>query len=462
MTHPSRHPYDPGDPYPERTFDGDCPLLVLLAAPDADAEWAAQAALSLARQWADRGERVFLADLAFSRPRLHGALGMPNGEGMSDLFLYGASLRRIARVAPDGFFFASAGTPITSGRKVLRSTRWGVLTRGFAKAGAHLVVFLPSDEPGSSEVLSHAERVLLLSGPNGQKALDAAGPSADRVAGVYSPRTPRASGPAAAAGVAAAPGARGASAAAPAPSKPGASEPSAPKTYGKPKPKAAKTFSTGMILLLVAVGVLALAVVLALTGVLQLPWGPASTALDEPGATGEGSPGPAPAAADISGRSYFLTLGLYAEGVALLQAEQLGQRRPDLLFVVSPVEVDGQVLERLMVGETVDSTASALKASLARTLTSEAPDWLVRPGPLSYHLGTYETLEAADARLVELHGLDVPAFLLRQPVPSGADRFDVWAGAYADAAEAAYLGRTLNVQGIVPILVRRTGELLPE
>ena len=151
MTPPARHPYDPGDPYPDTTFEGRCPLLVLLATPDADPDWAVRSAVALARQWAERGERVFLADLAFDRPRLHETLALPNAEGMSDLFLYGASLKRIARPAPEGFFFASAGTPIADTARVTGSPRWALLTQGFAKAGAHLVVYLPVNEPGWAE-----------------------------------------------------------------------------------------------------------------------------------------------------------------------------------------------------------------------------------------------------------------------------------------------------------------------
>jgi hypothetical protein len=130
MPPPPRHAYDPGDPDPQGVFEGQCALFVLLADPDADPEWATRSALSLARRWAEKGERVFVGDLALRQPRLHRELGTGNGEGMSDVFLYGASLRRIARPVPDGFFFASAGTPVADPRRVLLSKRWKQLVDG--------------------------------------------------------------------------------------------------------------------------------------------------------------------------------------------------------------------------------------------------------------------------------------------------------------------------------------------
>src|SRR5690606_21872117 len=96
--------------------------------------------------------------------RLHVELEQPNGEGMSDLLLYGASVRRVARRTPDGSFFAPAGTPVIDSRSALASRRWNVLIQGFRRAKAHLLVFLPLDESGSESLLARAERVLLLAG----------------------------------------------------------------------------------------------------------------------------------------------------------------------------------------------------------------------------------------------------------------------------------------------------------
>jgi hypothetical protein len=457
MTAPPQHPYDPGDPYPDDAFDADCALLVLLASHAADPGWATKSAISLARQWADSGERVFLADLAFRKPYLHRQLGQPNGEGVSDVFLFGASLRRVARAAPEGFFFASAGTPVPDGRKVLASERWGLLTQGFSRAGAHLVVYLPVDEPGASEVLPYAGRVLLLAGSDATDVLDASRSVSDKVAGVLSPR--RTYQPPTLVFETEKTRARPA----------GAIEAPARVTFGGLGKRSSATDKRVRQAALAGGLLLALVIVLGGIGVIPMPWSRRGeprggqvvpTAVQGPAG---GAVGGAAAAGD-SAASWFLTLDSYAErAVAEMQAQTLGQRRPDLLFIVSPVEVNGGVLYRLMVGTAPDSAAAELRASLASTLSTEDLSAKVaRPGPLSFHLGSYESRQAATARVNELQGRAVPAYLLQQPDTSNPRPFDVWAGAFADEAEAAYLRATLDVQGIVPVLVRRTGELIPQ
>jgi hypothetical protein len=186
MTQPSWHPYDPGDPS-DVAFENDCSLLVLLATPAArEAEWAERTAVSLARGWAEGGRRVFLADLALSRPRLHAAFGEANGEGMSDVLIYGASLKRIARAVPEGFLYAPTGTPVLDSAAALSSSRWSVLADGFAQAGAQLVAFLPTDEPGRDAVLAHARRIVVLTGAEGARAIPT-GVDTERVTRVLSP-----------------------------------------------------------------------------------------------------------------------------------------------------------------------------------------------------------------------------------------------------------------------------------
>jgi hypothetical protein len=157
--------------------------------------------------------------------------------------------------------------------------------------------------------------------------------------------------------------------------------------------------------------------------------------------------------------SYFLTLGSYSEGaVAALQAEYLAERRPDLLFIVSPVDVNGEVFHRLLAGAAADSIAAELRGSLGRTLTQEDPGaWVVRHAPMSFHIGSFETPVEARARAAELHALEIPAYVLHERSNPGRESFEVWAGAYTDAAEAGHLARALELNGIEPSLVRRTG-----
>jgi hypothetical protein len=289
MTQPSWHPYDPGDPS-DVAFENDCSLLVLLATPAArEAEWAERTAVSLARGWAESGRRVFLADLALSRPRLHAAFGEANGEGMSDVLIYGASLKRIARAVPEGFLYAPTGTPVLDSAVALSSSRWGLLADGFARAGAQLVAFLPLDEPGRDGVLAHARRIVVLTGADGARALPA-GVDAERVSRVLSPprreparSAPWESGPAAGhraapkgaarpkgaalpqTPVAWAPGPTDMKASAPAPRAAAQVSPEPP--FEEPERKSRSgLMAVGLLLALVLV-----AVILAVTGVIQIP-----------------------------------------------------------------------------------------------------------------------------------------------------------------------------------------------
>ncbi|HEX6911475.1 MAG TPA: hypothetical protein VF142_13810, partial [Longimicrobium sp.] len=66
----------------------------------ADRDWAADAAVALATGWHAAGRRTVLADLCLEDPFLNERIGMPNQEGVVDIFLYGASLARSARAVP--------------------------------------------------------------------------------------------------------------------------------------------------------------------------------------------------------------------------------------------------------------------------------------------------------------------------------------------------------------------------
>lgn len=184
---PPRRFYEPGSPSLDIPGEGEGGVWILLSTPSLRASgWAERAAVALVERWSAAGERVLLADLALSNPRLHTHLHMPNGEGVSDVLLYGASLGRVASTTPGGYLFVSAGTPVADGREVLGGERWGAISEGFVAAGARFVAFLPTDEPGRESATHWGERMLLLA-EDEHDAFALLGDSAGLVAAVLSP-----------------------------------------------------------------------------------------------------------------------------------------------------------------------------------------------------------------------------------------------------------------------------------
>src|SRR5687768_18407850 len=74
---------------------------------------------------------------------------------------------------PICFLYAPTGTPVLDTALALGSPRWPLLADGFAKAGAQLVAFLPTDEPGREALLAHAGRIVVLSVGDGARAIPA-------------------------------------------------------------------------------------------------------------------------------------------------------------------------------------------------------------------------------------------------------------------------------------------------
>src|SRR5688572_12261802 len=137
MSDPSRLSSENADLHPEGT-------VVLLLTGGEDRRWAADAAVELSAEWAAGGRRIVLADLHLETPLLHVELEVSNLEGVVDIFLYGASLSRIAQPVRDGsFFFIPAGTYAPDIAEIYRHPRWKKLVAGFRDTGATLLLFAP-------------------------------------------------------------------------------------------------------------------------------------------------------------------------------------------------------------------------------------------------------------------------------------------------------------------------------
>jgi hypothetical protein len=154
---------DSGEAMPVELSGMEGPALVLLAAPAVDeAGWAVRAAARIAGQRSRRNARLVLADLDLQQPRLHMQVGADNGEGVSDVILWGASLPRVARPTEHGFVFAPAGTAVADSRRVLESDRWEAILGGFDEAEAELFLYVPWEAPGRDALLSWARNVVVL------------------------------------------------------------------------------------------------------------------------------------------------------------------------------------------------------------------------------------------------------------------------------------------------------------
>jgi len=163
-------------------------IVAIAATPSVRAGgWASRAVVAIAREWAQQDLRIFLMDLGLDDPTLHDLLGLPNGEGVTDAFLYGASVQRIAQPAlDDTIFFASAGTATSDPEEILGHPRWNDLAGGFSEADATLLLFLPTDLPGAEKIMSRATDILFLA-EEGESVESHLGPAAVKVAAVLGP-----------------------------------------------------------------------------------------------------------------------------------------------------------------------------------------------------------------------------------------------------------------------------------
>ena len=189
--HPEPQIFDPAQsPIPSLP---DVPLgggLVLLVVASAGAfpDWAERTALKLASGWAEK-RQILLADLGLGHPGLHQVLGVENGEGMSDVLLFGCSVLRVARPIDEkrGFLFVPAGTATASPEAVAASPRWASVVDACHRIHATVVVFLPSDIPSGEHLLAQASDVFILTDASAERGRAVQEGMGDRLRGVLVP-----------------------------------------------------------------------------------------------------------------------------------------------------------------------------------------------------------------------------------------------------------------------------------
>jgi hypothetical protein len=137
---------------------------VVIAGPDPVA--AASFALGIARVHGST-RRVAIADLVGEVAPLQALIEGDDGHGISDSFLYGVSLNKIARPleGSGNVFLMPSGTESVANEAVYRNERWRKLAAGFHQVGALLLVIAVPQTPGFAELCAYVGAVFPIGDP---------------------------------------------------------------------------------------------------------------------------------------------------------------------------------------------------------------------------------------------------------------------------------------------------------
>ena len=479
MTDPSKATLDSAGLRPEGT------VLVLLAS-DADRRWAADVAIDLSDRWAADGRRIVLADLHLENPVLHLGLDVSNLEGVVDIFLYGASLSRIAKPVRNGsFYLIPAGTYAPDIDEIYRHPRWKKLVAGFRDTDATLILFAPADSADLEALARWSSEAIIL----GRRTADVLRPRLDalsmRVLTVIDREetadeaSVAALPPATAAATAAA--GRIAEPEAPAPARPPARPPVTqvhrppesdlelpPPPVRRRRPRRTTSIFLWALFVLILLGTAGYLVAMLRPDLLQR----FVAGNDEQVTAVVEAPPPAPAPTRMG---ELLPYSVQVRAFPSLNAarEELAsdqERLDSVPFFISPEEIQGVVYYRILSGLATD-TASAirLRDRLVEIGAIDEEDaagtWsLIQFTPLAFDLGEYPTPAAAAVRADSLIELEIPTYPTTVEYSDGSRRWQLYAGAYPDSASALRMREILTTAGVDAPLAARTGmpAALPE
>jgi hypothetical protein len=487
--------------------------VLLLFDPRADRAWVADAAIALATGWNAAGRRTVLADVSIEDPILHERVGVPNLDGVVDLFLYGASLARSARPVPGrGFLLITAGTYTPEPESILRHPRWEKIVAGFREAQASLLLFTPIDAPELASLGRWASDVVLLGDHADGELFESIVPPQFRLRAWLTPPARPGSQPPRAAPAAAPPAERfqpaPAAPAAPAqpwtappretpprPAEPPAhpdptawvpaaqmpvpepeweesvepeAEPWAGKRRRKTIPKERKLSPTMLVLLVLLFIVAAAAAAVTFLPDLLPGWERPSTApasatrLPSRRAHATATARPAGTA-----RPYSVYVRAFQGDRGYDAAVQLAKRVesgfPGTAAYVFPEEISGMIYYKVYAGMLDDTVqAAALRtrlvgAHLANPDDVGGPAALIQARPWTFDLGAFPTREAADKRATELAAAAIYVSPTAVPQSDGSERWTLYAGAYPDSARAEPMKKTLQSARLPARLVQRVG-----
>jgi len=123
----------------------------------------AEVALGIARVQAV-GRRVAVGDLLGDAPPLMALVQGEDPHGLTDSFVYGVSLTRIAQQVPDAgeLFVMPTGTAMIEYDELFPNPRWRRLIAGFREVGALLIIAAPADASHVHALIDASDGVVIV------------------------------------------------------------------------------------------------------------------------------------------------------------------------------------------------------------------------------------------------------------------------------------------------------------
>ena len=431
--------------------------LLLVAGPEALASgWAARTAVAVAAGLTARGRRVVLLDLCLTAPELHEVLGVENVEGVADAFLFGVPLKRLALHVPEQVFsFIPAGAYVPDPAEILTHPRWDHVLRELANTDALPVALVPAGAAGLDELARRFGAAAIFGASGEAEAVMTELPPECSVLATVRP----------AAGLVHVEGENDRGGEQPDPLAALLAEVS--RSEGEASRDEAPLLRQMLVWL--AVGAL---IVLAgfaawvayrslgsqtAAGPLEPVAARSEPAIEPPAPPPEPEIVPRPIETPIP---YSVQVEAHQDPRAAAErVAALRRAEPGMEFYVAPANVAGVVYYRVLAGPAADlATAQMLMQRLVDAgHKASAEAWALAPTRWAFHLGDFDTRNAARARADELAAEGIPTYVVEIPYEQGPSRYRLYAGAYRTPGEAEVLADMLRRAGYEPQLVERRG-----
>jgi len=417
----------------------------VIAGPDPVA--AASFALGIARVHGS-ARRVAVADLVGEVGPLQALVTSENAHGISDSFLYGVSLNKIAQPleGSGNVFLMPSGTESVANETVYGNERWRKLAAGFQQVGALLLVVAVPNTPGFAELCGFIGAVF----PIGD-------PAPATPAGVQVIAAPKPMPPEVVRVVAKA------------------------REVGNEDAGSRRNKLIAVALLTVAlalmVGILWPSIMSRLPqGISQYLMGSGTVAKSDSTRQDSAGVGPPVAAGVDSTMPAAVLTARSAVGVAnpedsasaaafavyLVAASTRETATPEARIqslpavAISPVILDGDSVQwfRVTVGASVDQAgANALLARLRTAQILGQSSGTILKVPYAFRLEEGLSVEAAPRLIADYEKRGISAYALKQD----DGRVTLFTGAHETVEQAAFLADSLRTQGVKAVLVYRTG-----